>query len=123
VWTGREMIVWGGYRLASSGAPAWSDATLAYDPRSDKWRTLASSADVVDVGPNVNGQIAAWDGRRVVVVRWGERKVVAATFDPSVDRWTTTGPPPISSDGGATAAFAGGATFVWDGRGAVYRSP
>src|SRR5581483_5568787 len=42
VWTGREMIVWGGAWRAGN-ASIWLDDGAAYDPAGDKWRRLANS--------------------------------------------------------------------------------
>jgi hypothetical protein len=42
VWTGREMLVWGG-ATATSGMGRLSSGAAAYDPSTDSWRLLSPS--------------------------------------------------------------------------------
>jgi hypothetical protein len=66
VWTGKEMIVWGGAgpQCASAGSAPCSDGA-AYDPVADRWRGLVTSTPV----RGRTGHIAAWTGRAMMV--WG----------------------------------------------------
>src|SRR5207237_7802454 len=66
VWTGREMIVWGGAWRAGN-ASIWLDDGAAYDPAGDRWRRLASSP----LAPRSEAVIA-WTGKEVLV--WGGQK-------------------------------------------------
>src|SRR5438132_12123259 len=54
VWTGKEMIVWGG---VSAGAQVADGA--AYDPAADSWRKLAPAPQGVMGG---GGSAATWTG-------------------------------------------------------------
>lgn len=85
VWTGRELLVWGG-----PGPQA-----AAYDPVADVWRTM-------DPGPlsAMATATATWTGRDVVVVgRLGRpglsepdgARLAAAAFDPATGRWRDLG--------------------------------
>ena len=71
LWTGSEMLVWGG----SSGASPLRDGA-AYDPAADTWRTLADAPFAVN-------RLVWTDGRAVAVGDGGE----AAAYDPSTDTW------------------------------------
>ena len=82
VWTGREMIVWGGVTRGGAfpyGAPRSDGA--AYTPATRTWRKIANSPSGVlgDGGP-----AAAWTGSRMVV--WSgnspDRPAGGAVYDP-----------------------------------------
>lgn len=115
VWTGSEMIVWGG-----------EPATLAggrYDPATDVWRPLS----VVGAPSPRRDHTAVWTGSEMFV--WGGTAGAnGGRYDPSSDTWA-----PIPS-AGAPAGFVGHAAvaigsdvMVWGGvntgvLGAIYRS-
>lgn len=85
VWSGEEMIVWGG---ASRGEPVADGA--AYDLRSDDWRAIAPAP----LSPRLN-HVAVWTGEEMIV--WGgsrprpreqERLLFdGASYDPERDQW------------------------------------
>lgn len=88
VWTGTEMIVWGGdagYVYPEDGA--------RYDPTTDTWTPIATSgAPAGRVVPS-----AVWTGSEMIV--WGGSYIVAGTtyptstggrYDPASDSWTAT---------------------------------
>ncbi len=96
VWTGREMLVWGGW--ASGGTPLGDGAR--YDPVADRWTPMAAAG-----APSPRaGHVAAWSGREVLI--WGgqtkpwqdadpgSRPTDAAAYDPASGAWR-----PISSRG------------------------
>jgi hypothetical protein len=60
VWTGREMIIWGG----STFSPPRNSVRLrdggAYDPATDTWRSLPD-------GPQMLGHTAVWTGSEMIV--------------------------------------------------------
>jgi hypothetical protein len=90
VWTGKEMIVWGGVtekaarqvgpcdRCASDGA--------AYDPATRTWRAIAPSPAGVE---GAGGAGVAWTGDEMLV--WASNSpdgpVGAAAYDPADDSW------------------------------------
>jgi hypothetical protein len=83
VWTGREMLVWGG----RDGRRSFGDGA-ADDPRADRWRPIA--------GRGASPVAAAWTGTRMLV--WDAPsaggRTTGALYDPVPDRWTpiTHGP-------------------------------
>ena len=58
VWTGEEMLVWGGF-----GGDYLNDGG-AYDPVSDSWRPIAASS----LDPRIRHS-AIWTGSRMII--WG----------------------------------------------------
>jgi N-acetylneuraminic acid mutarotase len=105
MWTGRELIVFGG----SSGDALASPVGAAYDPASDRWRVLprAPIADRL-------GHAAVWAGGEMLV--WGGRGAGraygdGAAYDPASDRWR-----PIarhSPSAVAAAVWTGTRMLVW----------
>jgi N-acetylneuraminic acid mutarotase len=105
VWTGDEMIVWGGY---GDGGTAW-DTGGRYDPKAGRWRMVAlRGAPEARVEP-----IHVWTG--TVMLVWGgitpDLKQTFRTggrYNPKTDRWA-----PIRPDDNAPAVW--GAPAVWTG--------
>ena len=76
VWTGTEMLVWGG--IAASG-PVNDGA--AYDPVRNRWRAIRDSPV-----PGRPGAAFAWSGSELYV--WGgNRRRDGGRFDPEANRW------------------------------------
>ncbi len=109
VWTGHEMIGWGG----GCCGDARSDGA-AYDPSADSWRKLAESPLAPEQGP-----IGAWTGRELILFvsgidpskgrPWPARFARAAAYDPATDSWRRIAPLPRTG-------LRFGSTAVWDGR-------
>jgi N-acetylneuraminic acid mutarotase len=104
VWTGRELIGWGG----GCCGDAFSDG-VAYSPASNSWRALAGSPLAGSQHP-----VGAWTGRELVVLvgdrdpsgkPWPARLARAAAYDPGTGTWRRIARPPVA-----------GGTAVWDGR-------
>src|SRR5262249_5920000 len=82
VWTGSEMIVWG-------GAP--TIAVERYDPATDIWTATATTN-----APSArSGQTAVWTGSEMIV--WGGSGFppgyylnTGGRYDPAADIWTAT---------------------------------
>jgi N-acetylneuraminic acid mutarotase len=117
VWTGSEMIVWGGLDFSgpkSSGG--------AYDPATDTWRTLSSTG----VPAARFGHTAVWTGTEMIV--WGGSDSQGAlgtggAYDPTTDRWralSTSGAPERRTSHSAT--WTGVEMIVWGGQG-VFTPP
>ena len=126
VWTGREMIVWGGYdgtngldgtRLVSGGR---------YDPSTDSWVATATSG----APPGRFGGVAVWTGLEMII--WGGEGdpfvgpqygggsyvplITGGRYDPSTDSWaaTTTSGSPIGRRG-PTVVWTGSEMIIWGG--------
>jgi hypothetical protein len=99
IWTGTEMILWGGER------PGRSPEGAAYDPATDGWRRISRSPLV-----NRTGAASAWTGREVLVwggVNGGGRLHDGAAYDPRTDRWRMLSPAPFDGRVPLASAWTG----------------
>ena len=114
VWTGTEMIVWGGY------GDAIDDITGGrYRPLTDTWTptSIASGAPAAR-----SGHTALWTGSEMIV--WGgygrgepSELDTGSLYDPSSDSWTPTPAGSASARSLHTAIWTGTEMIVWGGRG------
>src|SRR5581483_8042268 len=100
VWTGSEMIVWGG--LTDAGILAGNGAR--YRPATDSWTNVSSSG-----APSPrSGHTAVWTGTEMIV--WGGNDGLptntGARYNPASDTW--------SKIADAPAALTGH-TAIWTG--------
>ena len=111
VWTGTEMIVWGGGDDNQS-----FDAGARYNPVSDTW----SPTSTTNAPTARSNHTAVWTGSEMLI--WGGNdNVVGYTntgsrYNPSTDSWTpisTTNAP--DSRTGHTAVWSGTNMIVWGG--------
>ena len=109
IWTGSEMIIWGGQseHEVADGA--------AYDPLEDRWRKISSKA-----APRARVEHSAcWDGSRMLV--WSgvteERSFTdGASYDPERDAWTPIPAAPLPFGRRSHAAhLIGGRLLIWGG--------
>jgi Kelch motif protein/galactose oxidase-like protein len=102
VWTGHDLLVWGG--SGPNGEPLADGAAL--DPSANRWRPLPPAP----IGPRSDAA-AVWTGTEMLV--WGgsgggETLADGAAFNPQTNRWRTIADQPF---GGGTRSVA-----VWTGR-------
>ena len=113
VWTGREVIVWGG--AAGEWVPLADGA--AYDRGSDTWHPIAP-APIARYSAN-----AVWTGHEMLV--WGgfaesqEALTSGAAYDPSTDTWRLLPQGPTASRTASTVVWTGTEMIVWGGYGDV----
>jgi N-acetylneuraminic acid mutarotase len=120
VWSGREMLVWGGYTDAHSRyqgchADAHLNTGGRYSPSSDAWKPITTKG-----APSKRyAHTAVWTGTEMII--WGganTSKVLGdgGRYNPSRDTWK-----PISTDGapsprnGHVAVWTGNEMIVWGG--------
>ena len=108
VWTGSQMIVWGGgsYAVGNTGGK--------YNPNTDSWTPTSTIGP-----PMLAGHTAVWTDKEMIV--WGGYNGsihvnTGARYNPGTDTWATTsllGPP----DGriGHAAIWTGDEMIVWGG--------
>lgn len=110
VWTGEEVIVWGGDRgdeRTSQGA--------AYDPTSDTWRSIADAPSGLNLASGV------WTGREMVVFgslldgrnRAATPTAVGEAYDPATNTWREL-PPSALSPQATSAVLVGDRVVAWD---------
>ena len=115
IWTGTEMIVWGGTD-AQSFLPLNSGAS--YNPLTDTWRPITTTG-----APSGRvGHTAVWTGTEMVI--WGGMEMATASgltntggrYNPTTDSWqaTTISNAPVSRKE-HTAVWTGNAMVIWGG--------
>lgn len=104
VWTGREMITWGG--------AIGDSANGRYDPATDTW------APVTNTGAPANRlqHGAVWTGTEMLVQGGWPSAAPGGLYDPATDHWrpaATLNAPPGTAAG--TLVWAGREAFAWGG--------
>jgi N-acetylneuraminic acid mutarotase len=108
VWTGIEMLVWGGWINGDDVA-----AGGRYNPITDTWLAMGTNGEPAAR----RNHSAVWTGREMVV--WGGGSWITNTggrYDPATDRWaamSTSGAPPGRLD--HSVVWTGGEMLVWAG--------
>jgi hypothetical protein len=110
VWTGEEVVIWGG---VGADASFLSDGA-AWNPDTDTWRVLAPAP--ITGGPAE----AVWTGQGVVVAVRSEIGIQLSEYDPISDSWGRLGAevPGPQIEGYGLAADGSGGAVVWGGPGA-----
>jgi N-acetylneuraminic acid mutarotase len=106
VWTGREMIVWGGGGIGETNI-AFKDGA-AYDPAARTWRVIPEAPLAAGFGP---GYTAVWSGEQMLV--WGGEKGEGAAYDPATDSWTKLPGPPFGPLVLPASVWTGRVLLVW----------
>jgi N-acetylneuraminic acid mutarotase len=110
VWTGTEMIVWGG---VYTGATVYPNTGGRYNPSTDSW-TATSTANA----PSGRwGHTAVWTGSEMII--WGGGDVVIATtgarYNPLTNSWRATSTINAPAPGFYTGVWTGSEMIVWNG--------
>ena len=111
IWTGSEVIVWGGGGKSSKAA---ADGA-AYDPVTDEWRKIARAPI------NLNNVNLTWTGSEMVALgsrldfgnHASTRVAVGAAYDPASDSWRRIADSMLSPQAESTA-WAGGRVVAYD---------
>lgn len=119
VWTGSEVLTWGG---TDGDQHAHADGA-AYDPASNSWRLTAPG----DLSPRVD-ELAFWTGSEMLVIGGANPDGALllpqlAAYDPSTDSWSWRATPPFESVTTAdVVVWTGDGIVVWthDGEAARY---
>jgi N-acetylneuraminic acid mutarotase len=113
VWTGTEMIIWGGTDLSSN-----FDSGGRYNPDTDSW----TSTSTTSAPAARHFHTAVWTGSQMIV--WGgwdgSFLNSGGRYNPSTDSWTATGT--VNAPSGRyyhTAVWTGSQMIVWGGQVAV----
>lgn len=115
VWTGREVIVWGG---EVAGVPRTTNTGARYNPATDTWTPTSTGLNVP------SGRVehmAVWTGSKMIV--WGGNDAIStsyntgALYDPLTDQWTPMAASPLGARGAFVAAWTGSKLIIWGGGG------
>jgi hypothetical protein len=93
VWTGKEMIIWGGSRLRGDSLRSYFVRTGgAYDPKTDSWRKVPTAPV-----PGGSGYSSIWTGDEMIL--WGDPRRgrrsagnIGAAYDPATIEWRGIAP-------------------------------
>jgi hypothetical protein len=104
VWTGSEMIIWGGW------TPGGTNTGARYNPVTDTWSPMTTTG----APEGRNRHVAVWTGTRMIV--WGTSNG-GGIYDPEKDSWISinTTSAPLSTFN-LTAVWTGTEMIVWGGR-------
>jgi N-acetylneuraminic acid mutarotase len=103
VWTGSEMIVWGGGGGVLNTGGRYNPATNTWTPTS-----------LINAPTTRSGHSAIWTGSEMIV--WGGADGAGGYYNPAIDTWTTTSlinAPTTRS--GHSAFWTGNEMIVWGG--------
>jgi len=115
VWTGSEMIIWGGCRWVNDAcsSSALGNGGGRYNPATDSW--IATST----VGPPTPriAHTALWTGSVMIVSGGGSPVNTGGRYDPATDTWqpTSTGANVPGACTRHTAVWTGSEMIVWGG--------
>ncbi len=119
VWTGVEMIVWGGF-TGTVGYLTPVNTGSRYDPTANRWTATSQ-----DEAPSIrSGYTVVWTGNEMIV--WGGQSDpytvdTGHRYDPATDSWAATtqlsAPRPRANH---SAVWTGDEMIVWGGSGFPY---
>ena len=101
VWTGAEMIVWGGSSTQSGGR---------YDPVADTWTATSTGTNVPAARSD---PVSVWTGDEMIV--WGGGSNTGGRYRPATDTWTPTSTGANVPSSRDTATWTGTEMVVWGG--------
>lgn len=106
VWTGKDMIVWGGY---SNSNTQYGDGA-SYDPATRTWTKLAAGPLSARIFP-----VSVWTGKEMLIFGGAGNRMYSdgAAYDPATSTWRKLAPVPHSLGGNLTGS---GSYAVWTGK-------
>jgi N-acetylneuraminic acid mutarotase len=116
VWTGTEMIVWGGF----SDPDIWFNTGGRYNPSTDSW-TATSTVNAPEARWD---HTALWSGSEMII--WGGTNSMnylhtGGRYNPGTDSWTPTGLANVPLGRvGHTAVWTGSEMIIWGGGGQTF---
>jgi hypothetical protein len=111
VWTGNEMIVWGGLNNITQTMKTGG----RYNPSSDTWIPTSGG----NIPSSRSGHTAVWTGTEMII--WGGSGETTTNtggrYNPSTDNWTptSTGANTPSARAGQKAVWTGTEMIIWGG--------
>ena len=115
VWTGSEVLAWGGCQGEAPPGCGQSLRGYAFDPDARTWRPLP----LIDAPSSSN---AVWTGREAIFFQNEpppgssvETTLVGHAYDPAAGTWRTLPEAPIPARTGAVYLWTGREAIVWGG--------
>lgn len=107
VWTGTEMIVWGGINY-----PNYDLSGGRYNPSTNTW----TPTSLINAPSLRWMHMAVWTGKEMVVEGGTPANAAGGRYDPATDVWTSTNPRNAAVNGqGITAVWTGKEMILWGG--------
>jgi hypothetical protein len=108
VWTGTQMIVWGGYASGN-----YLNTGGAYDPIADSWKEISNYG-----APSTGLALSVWTGKEMIIwpmnLYYSKTPPKGGKYNPSEDRWEQISDSVIpDSMVWYTAVWAGTEMIVW----------
>jgi len=123
IFTGNEVIVWGGY-VIRNGEEYWQNSGAVLDIATGRWTALAAGAGPAELTTHLGNserkyQTLVWTGKEAIVFGGGSTgsRLNGGAYDPVTKRWrdiSTNGAP--DRLGGHTAVWADNKMIVWGGK-------
>ena len=114
VWTGEQLVVWGGYGRGTACSPCLYSDGAAYDLDTDSWTPISPSPL-----SGRGGHLAVWTGREMLV--WGgfdgAEQADGALYSPHTDSWARVVAGPSSPRQHHSMVWAGRQLLIWGGQG------
>ncbi len=113
VWTGSEMIVWGGFFY--DGSNHYLNTGGKYNPETNSWTTISAT----NAPTGREGHAAVWTGSQMII--WGGAGdtgylVTGGRYNPSADTWmATSGTNAPLGRTGHRAVWTGNEMIIWGG--------
>lgn len=134
VWTGTEMIVWGGQTKAGMNPPQVLASGGRYNPATNTWSSMMANVDSTGAPPGMpgisdprQGHLAVWTGSEMLV--WGGSSssmslgmapgppvpLPGRRYNPATNTWSTMAntPPEVGSAMSYSAVWTGSEMIVW----------
>ena len=111
VWTGTEMIVWGG---AYTGATVYPNTGGRYNPTTDSWTATSTT----NAPSGRWGHTAVWTGNEMIIWAGVEGQFAintGARYNPVTNSWTATSTNNAPVPGIYAAVWTGSQMIVWGG--------
>ena len=114
VWTGKQLLVWGGFRRGDGCAPCAQGDGAVYDLDSDAWTPMAPAP--------VSGRgdaEAVWSGRDMLLWGGSDGGVQAdgALYNPTNDSWARVVPGSLAPRRQHAMVWTGQQLLIWGGEG------
>lgn len=107
VWTGTEMIIWGG-----ANEPIFDSSGGRYNPATNTWTPTSQ----VNAPSYRVFHAAVWTGTEMIVQGGSFNVTQGGRYNPANDTWTPTNPVNSANNGqGITAVWTGSEMIIWGG--------
>ena len=111
IWTGQEMVIWGG--STDFDSDPFTDGA-AFNPATRAWRMVPAAP----LSPRFDAR-AFWTGREMIIYGGTSTEGVilgdGAAWDPAANRWRALPASPLGPRDGSVVAWAGDRLVVWGG--------